>query len=278
MVTPEAPITLEFLDPQGEIVRSYTSKASADDENDEAEAVPWRRRRGGSRNASAEAGVNRFRWDMRYPDADEVPGAVMWGGSTRGPQAVPGTYQLRLTVGEQKLESGFEIAADPRLDATQDDYQAQFDLLIQIRDAISDAHTAVKQIRNVRKQVETVTAKAKEIQGMDSILQAGKSLNEKLTAIEVKLLQTKSKSRQDPLNFPIRLNNKIAALAGVVSSSNGRPTNQSYDVFNELNAQVHQELAKLTEIMETDVPEFNQLVRDHDVPAIVVDEPDQEED
>ena len=113
---------------------------------------------------------------------------------------------------------------------------------------------------------------------MDSILQAGKSLNQKLTAIEVKLLQTKSKSRQDPLNFPIRLNNKLAALAGVVSSRNGRPTNQSYDVFNDLNAQVLVELAKFAEIMDTDVPGFNQLVRDHDVPAIVVDEAEQAND
>ena len=276
---PETPITLEFVNLQGEVIRTYTSKESSDDTDESDAAVPrWRRRGGGSRNASADAGVNRFRWDMRYPDAKEVPGAVMWGGSTSGPQAVPGSYQVRLTAGDQSLSSRFEVAADPRLDATQDDYQAQFDLLILIRDAVSEAHNAVNRIRNVRKQIKTMTAKAEEIDGMDSILEAGKSLNKKLTAVEVKLLQTKSKSRQDPLNFPIRLNNKLAALAGVVSRSQGRPTNQSYDVFNDLNAQVQVELVTLAQIMETDVPEFNQLVRDHDVPAIVVDELEQADD
>ncbi|MEE8155204.1 MAG: hypothetical protein V3T53_09665 [Phycisphaerales bacterium] len=275
---PETPVTLEFLDLDDDVIRSFASKESSQsDEADETEA-PRRRRGGGSRNAPAEAGVNRFRWDMRYADAQEVPGAVMWGGSVRGPRAVPGAYQARLTVGEQTLDCRFEILPDPRLDATPDDYRAQFDLLIQIRDAVSDAHTAINQIRNVREQIKTATSKAKEIAGMDSIVEAGKTLNKKLTEIEVALIQTKSKSRQDPLNFPIRLNNKIAALTGVVSRSNGRPTTQSYDVFDDLNGQVQVQLAKLIEIMEIDVPAFNQLVRDHDVPAVWVEEPKSNDD
>ena len=269
---PEAPITLDFLDSDGEIIRSFTSKESSPSGEDDEAAAPWRRGGGGSRNASAEAGMNRFRWDMRYADAEKVPGAVMWGGSVRGPQAVPGAYEVRLTVGARALDCGFEIAGDPRVDATQDDYQAQFDLLIRIRDAVSEAHKAVNQIRNIRKQIKTMTAKAKEIDGMDSILEAGKTLNKNMTAVEVELIQTKSKSRQDPLNFPIRLNNKIAALAGVVSRSNGRPTTQSYDVFDDLYGQIEAQLATLKEIMESDVPAFNQLVRDQDIPAVWVEQ------
>lgn len=276
---PTEPISLEFLDPSGEVIRTFSSKKEKGSEEDSSGDNRRHGGGGGSKTASAKAGMNIFRWDMRYPDAQDVPGSVMWGGSIRGPQAVPGTYTARLTIGDKALTSPLTIASDPRHNATLEDYQVQFDLLITIRDAVDESHAAVNQIRDVRKQINSVTAKAKEIDGMDSIIEAGKSLNTKLTSVEEKLLQTKAKSRQDPLNYPIRLNNKLAALSGVVSRSIGRPTDQSYSVFIDLNDQLQVQLTKFKELLEVDVPEFNQLVRDHDIPAIWIDDvTDKEED
>ncbi len=102
---------------------------------------------------------------------------------------------------------------------------------------------------------------------------AGTALNKNLTAIEETLYQTKNQSNQDPLNYPIRLNNKLAALGGVVGSAEAAPTAQSYAVYDELVTQIDAQLQKLAQIMRTDVPAFNQLVRDQNIPAVVVKPP-----
>lgn len=283
----EADITLEFLETDGETIRTFKGKKVAankedaqkdetsdeddaekeDDDEDEADD-----------KTPAKSGMNKFSWNMRYPDAVETKGAVMWGGSIDGPQAPPGEYQVRLSVGDRTQTQSFTILADPRINATQADYDAQFALLSKLRDGLSEAHTAINRIRDVRKQINAVSARAKKIGGMDSIIETAKALNKKLTAIEEELIQTKSKSNQDPLNFPIKLNNKIAALARVISRSNGAPTEASFSVYEDLMSRMRPFLASLKKIMEIDLPAFNQLVRDRDVPAVWVEEETQEED
>jgi len=103
-----------------------------------------------------------------------------------------------------------------------------------------------------------------------SVNDAGTALNKNLTAIEETLYQTKNQSNQDPLNYPIRLNNKLAALAGVVGSAEAAPTAQSYAVYDELVTQIDAQLSKLAQVMKTDVAAFNKLVRDQNIPAVVV--------
>jgi hypothetical protein len=141
---------------------------------------------------------------------------------------------------------------------------------LKIRDKLNETHNAIIQIRDVKKQVDDLSKRVAGQPNAKTIADAGAGLNKKLTELEEALYQTKNQSSQDPLNFPIRLNNKLAALGGVVSRSETPPNEQSYAVYDELVAQINAQLQKLTQIMKSDVPAFNQLVRDQNIPAIVV--------
>jgi len=205
---------------------------------------------------------------MRHAEAVRFPGMILWAGETRGPKVVPGTYQVKLTVDGSTMTETFEVKADPRLTTTAVEYAKQLDLSLKIRDKLNETHNAIISIRDVKKQVDDLV---KRVGGQSKpIADAGTALTKKLTEVEEALYQTKNQSSQDPLNFPIRLNNKLAALGGVVSQSEMPPNEQSYAVYEELVAEINAQLSKLAQIMKTDVPAFNQLVRDQNIPAIVV--------
>jgi len=218
--------------------------------------------------ATADVGLNRFVWDMRYPDPTRFPGMILWAGQTNGPRIVPGNYQVKLSVDGQTFTEPFEVKADPRLTASAADYAKQLDLSLKIRDKLTETHNGIIQIREVKRQIDDLVKRV----GPQSkpIADAGNALTKKLTEVEEALYQTKNQSSQDPLNFPIRLNNKLAALLGVVSRSETPPNEQSIAVFEELSGEINAQLQKLAGIMKTDVPAFNQLVREQNIPAIVV--------
>jgi hypothetical protein len=194
----------------------------------------------------------------------------MWAGSTTGPKAVPGTYQVKLTVDGKSQTQSLEIKRDPRLEATPEDLAKQFEFLIKIRDKVTETHEAILQIREVRRQIDDVVARTKDQKGGKEIADAAKALNAKMKEVEEVLYQTKNQSGQDPLNYPIRLNNKLAALTGVVASADAAPTAQSYAVYEEIVAQINAQLQKLDAILKTDLPAFNKVVRDQEIPAVVL--------
>jgi len=268
---PEGDIRLEFLDAKGDTIKTFSSKEKKDEGGGGSFLAEFFGITGDPNKLVKEAGMNRFVWDMRYPDAVNTPGAVLWGGNLRGPVAVPGNYGVRLIVGNQTLTESFEIKADPRLKLPLAEYQKQFDFLINVRDKITASHEAVNFIRDVRKQVDDLSKRVSDA-GTDgkAVTAAAKDLNDKMKAIEEEILQVKAKSSQDPLNYPIKLNNKIAVLADVASSMDAAPTDASITVFSQLSAKLDAQLAKLKEIREKDVPAFNQLVREQAVPAIMV--------
>jgi hypothetical protein len=171
------------------------------------------------------------------------------------------------------LTQNFEVKADPRLTTTPADYAKQLELGLKIRDKLSETNNAILQIRDVRKQVEDLLKRMKDQANFKVINDAGTALNKNLTPIEEALYQTKNQSSQDPLNFPIRLNNKLAALGGVVSSAEAGPNAQSYVVYDEVAGQIDLQLQKLAQLMKVDVPLFNQLVREQNIPAVVVTPP-----
>jgi hypothetical protein len=207
-------------------------------------------------------------WDLRYPDAKRFKGMILWSAEMRGPVAVPGRYQVRLTAGGKTLTQPLELRPDPRLATTAADYQKQFDLQMKIRDKVSESHDAIGRIRGVREQVASALDRAKGNADEKAIADAGEAFKKKLTAVEEALYQTKNQSNQDPLNFPIRLNNKLASLQGVVGSANSAPTEQSYAVFEDLSKKIDAELQTLKGVLEKDLPAFNQLVRDKNVLAV----------
>jgi hypothetical protein len=264
-------VTLELLDSSGKVVRKLSNREREGAERpaggggEEEDFFGPR----GPRRIPAKAGLNRFAWDLRGEEASRFRGMILWGGGTQGPVVHPGTYQARLTAGGQTLTESFEVRPDPRLTTAQADYEKQYALLTQIRDKLTETHDAIVRIREVREQVKGVADRTK---GNKAIADAADALGKKLTAIEEELYQTKNQSNQDPLNYPIRLNNKLSSLAGVVAGADAAPTDQSHAVYQDLAGKIDAQLTRLRDVVATDVPAFNKLVRDQDVPAVVVRE------
>ena len=255
--TPEDEVTLTFLDSQGSEIRSYSSaKQDSDDESS------------GPR-ATAMAGMNRFDWNMRYAGAHKVPGDKTTEDSVRGPMAPPGTYQVRLSVGEQSQTVTFELVKDPRVAATKEDFDAQFDLLIKLRDKLSETHDNVNRIRSARSQVEEWANRAKGSPAQEAVSTGAESLKSKLGDIETVLVQTEYKGARDRLHMPIRLNAKLAGLIPVVAAGDYRPPQQAYDVFAEFSETLNGHFASLERVLEEDLDEFRNLLAELEVPSIV---------
>lgn len=289
-------VELEFLDASGKLIREFSSEldsagladsvradsaksARADSlrgaglSPDSIEKLQAAGEEGGSNGRRGretpsrvpnKAGLNRFVWDLRYPDASDFHNLIMWAGGTRGPLAVPGKYSVRMTVNGQTQTRSFTLLEDPRISATQHDLEEQFALLVKIRDTLSAANDAVKTIRNVTYQIDQREAKAP-----GSFAAAASKLVERLGVIEDSIYQTKNRSGQDPLNYPIRLNNKIAALASTVSSADTRPTDQSYAVFDTLTAQLDAQLSALHRALAAELPKLNAILKEAGVEEIV---------
>jgi hypothetical protein len=273
---PTADVQLEFFDSTGKSIRKFTGKIQrTGTTNQQGQAAPQPDEGGfggggAAPTVSMDVGLNRFIWDTRYSDAVRFPGMILWAGETRGPKIAPGTYQVKLTVDGKTFSQNFEVKPDPRLTTIQADYAKQVELSLRIRDKLTETNNAIIQIRDVRKQIEDLLKRVTGQPSFKVINDAGTALNKKLTTIEESLYQTKNQSSQDPLNFPIRLNNKLAALGGVVGGPESTPTAQSYAVYDDLAGQIDAELQKLSQIMKTDVTAFNQLVKDQNIPAVVV--------
>jgi hypothetical protein len=205
-----------------------------------------------------------FAWNMRYPDASAFDNLIMWNGGVTGPVAPPGRYTVKLTVGSETQSQPLIIHADPRSTASPAQLTAQFALLMKIRDRLSAANDAVKTIRNVAYQIQTDSADAPA-----GFTDAAAPFEARLHTIEAELYQVKNRSGQDPLNFPIRLNNEIAALAGTVASADGRPTAPTYAVFETLSAQLDAQLTALKTVIASDLPKLNAILKGAGRPEIV---------
>jgi photosystem II stability/assembly factor-like uncharacterized protein len=261
-------VKLEVLDANGQLVRALSSK---EDRSAQEDPDPEREEFAGPpapKTIPARAGLNTFTWDLRYPEATRFKGLILWSGQTSGPRAVPGRYQARLTVGGQSQTQAFELRKDPRVATADADLLRQHELLLKIRDKLTAAHDAIVRLRAVREQAAVAAERARGAESEKAVQEAKDALAKKLTAVEEALYQTKNRASQDPLNYPIRLNNKLAALAGTVASADAAPTAQSYAVYEELAAKVDAELSTLDTVLAEDVPAFNRLVREQDVPAI----------
>jgi CRISPR/Cas system CSM-associated protein Csm2 small subunit len=200
---------------------------------------------------------------MRYPDATTFPGLIMWAGSVTGPIASPGNYSVRLTVDGKSQTQTFAIKKDPRLDTTPEDYAKQLSLALQVRDKLSAANGAVIRIRQVRQQLDEFGKRDDK-----RVSDAAKALAAKLTTIEEDLYQTKNRASEDPLNFPIKLNNKLAYVMGTVGSSDNQPTSHAYMVYEDVATKVNADLKALDVLMGADLAAFNKLVHDQGIPAV----------
>ena len=254
------PVTIEILDARGASVRTFTGTAAAATapaaqpggrEGEEPPARP------AAASVPVKEGMNRFTWDLRYPGARDFPGLIMWAGSTRGPQAPPGRYVVKLTANGVSRSQDFTINRNSAVKDVRDaDLQAQFELAREINRKVNAANEAVLRIRSVRDQIAARLANTRDAH----IARTGKPLIEKLTAVEGELYQYRNRSSQDPLNFPIRLNNKLAALQGLVEYGDHKPTDQARAVFKELSDRLEIQLAQLNTLAKTDLASLNTML------------------
>jgi hypothetical protein len=262
--------TLEILDSQGKVIRTYPppkpavrvvvapEQAGAEREEEKPKELP------------VEAGLNRFVWDLRYEDATKVPNSPIWFGSTKGPVALPGKYQVLIAIEGKKFVAPLEIKMDPRITTSVADLEKQFQLLSKIHKRLDQVHLAVNQIRDVRRQAKELEERLKDDPRGKAISEAGKQLAQKMKPLEEELIQVKSSAPQDPLNFPPKLNNDLAALFSMVESGATAPTRQEYERFAELDKQAEAQLARWQAIRAGELAAFNQLVEKQNVPAVVV--------
>ncbi len=250
-------VTLEFLDPRGNVIQSFTG-SEAKEEEEEEEAPRRFFGRMPTPPPPTMEGSHVLRWDLRYPGWTDFEGRIFWAAGNFGPRAVPGTYTVRMLVnGEEVGSREFEIKLDPRIEGvTQADLQARFDLAMKIRDRVSDANEAVILIRRIKAQMEERLEKT----DAPAVAAAAERLRKGLSAVEEEIYQVRNRSNQDPLNFPIKLNNKLAALMGVVESAEARPTDQAYDVFEYLSGLLQEQLDRMNAVLETELPALNRAL------------------
>ena len=268
-------ITIEVLDAKGQAIRTFSGVPEPADKKPEPPPSDSDFRRPPEPKPAVTAGTHRLNWDMRYPGATEFPGLIMWAANARGPVAPPGPYSVRLTVAGTAQTQPFLIRREERVLAgiTDADLQSQFDLAIQVRNKASQANDAVLLIRGIKGQVDDRIKKldtGKKGSKPSSTLVAARSFNEKLSAVESEIYQVKNQSSQDPLNFPIKLNNKIAALQGVVESADAKPTDASREVFKMLSDKLDVQLGKMDSTIKTDLPKLVAMLQKQKLDTVTV--------
>ncbi|NOS92286.1 MAG: glycosyl hydrolase [Cyclobacteriaceae bacterium] len=248
--------SLEILESSGKLIKKFATKPDKKAKEEELKI---------------KQGMNKFVWNMRYPDAEGFDGIIMWAASLTGPKAIPGIYKAKLTVNGKSSETEFEILKDPRTSGSLADIKEQFDFSIAVRDKLSETNKAIKQIRTTREQINRVTEPMKGKEDMKDATDLAKSILDEIKKIEEALYQTKNRSGQDPLNYPVRLNNKLGALGSEVDGSDFKPTEQVKAVNKEVTEKIDVQLNQLNKVMTDKIPKFNEIIKQKQVSAITID-------
>ncbi len=251
--TVKTQVSLEILESNGTLIKKFSTKPDKKAKETALKINP---------------GLNRFVWDMRYADAEGFDGLILWAAKLTGPKAIPGTYQAKLTINGTATETSFEILKDPRTSGTDSDIKEQFNFLLSVRDKLSETNRSIKKIRSAREQIKRITDPLKDKEDLKAVTERAKAINDQMTTIEESLYQTKNKSGQDPLNFPIRLNNKLAALASEADGSDYKPTDQAKAVFQEVSIKIDEQLKELNKIFSEQIPGLNELIKQKNINAV----------
>ena len=231
-------VELSFHDEKGNEIRKFST---SDDDN----------------KLEVKDGGNIFVWDYKYPGAEKFDGMVMWSASLNGAKAVPGTYQVRLSVNNSEFENSFEILRARTSESTVDQMREQFNFVNQINKTLSKAHQSIKKIRKTKLKLNEFLTNFSDNKDAENIIKKANFLVDSLSSVENALYQTKNESRQDPLNFPIRLTNKLGHIADLVTMNDFPPTDQDKKLMTELTEKIDKEIEIFNKLMTNDVSEFN---------------------
>ena len=259
-------ITLEFLDAGGALVKRFSNHKPKDAYEQPAE---WTDREAAADTIPAAAGANRFAWDMRREDPTVIPGAVYSDDGPRGPLVRPGHYQVRLTVRGQSQTAPLEIVLDPRLrgEVTEQDLAGLEALALQTWTDIDALHRAVNQMRDTRAKLQTLRKWSAARAAAKPVIAAGDALLAKIGAIEEQLLQTRLEASEDSLRYPVKLNEQYDTFSWVIDSD-WAPTAPQREIYALLHGQLTTELGRWRELVRTDLPALNTLLRTQGVPQI----------
>jgi hypothetical protein len=257
--------TMEFLDANGEVIRTYEGR-----EGDSPQPQGGFGFGGGGEGAPAKsAGSHRFNWNLRYPGYTDFDGRIFWAAGNNGPTAIPGRYQVRLTADGETQTQDFEIKIDPRMEhVTIAQLRERFEFALRIRDRVSQANEAVVEVRRIKGDVDDRLGQTDN----RGVHEQGGKVNTNLSVVEAEIYQVRNESRQDPLNCPIKLNNKLAALMGVVERGETTPTQQSYQVFDHLSDLLQTELIRMNTIIDQDLRRLNELLQEEGLDPIEIKE------
>lgn len=269
---PQGEITLTFLDTAGQAIRTFSSeekKEKKEQVTPGSDGGKEKEKEKKEPRVPKAAGANRFVWDLRYPHPTGIEGDKESEEIMKGPVVPPGVYQVQLKLGDQVYTQAFEVLKDPRIAASQEDLQQQFELLQAIRAKVSEAHEAVNTVRSIRRQVDEWEQRTTGLDIHESLVTLGKTLKDKLSSIEGGLIQPKLKDQMDALADPLQLSAKLANLSGTVASADSSPTRQARLLFDDLSARLAALTRQLREVIDTDVAAFNARVSEASLPAIV---------
>jgi hypothetical protein len=257
-------VSIELLDPAGKLIRKYSSTDTVQSAGGRGGG---RGGFGGAARVTTRTGLNRFTWNLQYPDATTFQNMILWQGSTNGPFAAPGTYTVRVVVGDNApLTEKLVVRKDPQSRATNADLAEQLRFGLQVRDSVTAANDAIRTIRNVKRQLED---RASKMSGTPSFGAMAKAFEDQLANVEDSIYQTRNQSGEDPLNFPIRINNQLAALLGFVTAGERRPPPQAYDVFKVLAPKFQTEHSRYKRVMDTNLAKINAALKAAGQPEIV---------
>ncbi len=264
-------ITVDILDAGGRTVRSFTQ--TAEEEAAREKKKPAAPGDGGGFGGppqlppSTKAGMNRFTWNLRHTGSTMFEGVIFWSGNpANGPMAVPGAYQVKVTAGAQTQTVPLQVQKHPLFEnVSVADLQQQLDFAIEIRDRTSDANEAVVQIRDVKAQIKERVEQSKN----PRLKEIGDLVTQKLSAIEEEVYQVRNRSGQDPLNFPIKVNNRLAALRRSVETGDAAPTDASREIYKMLSADLQKQLDALAAVTKGDLANFNKAAAQRKLAPVV---------
>ncbi|NND16891.1 MAG: glycosyl hydrolase [Eudoraea sp.] len=248
-------IALTYTTMQGDTLASYSTYTKEKDDK-----------------LKAKKGGNTHVWNTRGEAAERLKGMILWAANLSGPKAVPGSYKVHLNVNGNSTSQEFKILPDPRAEVSIADMQKQHDFISDINKSVNRAHQSIKKIRNVAAQLDAFMKQYKGNDDIKDLLEKAKKMKEDFGAIEKALYQTKNQSNQDPLNFPIRLTNKLGHLNSLVGFDDFPPTDQDVAVKNELTSQINEQLETFDALVDKEISEFNAAFNSKNLNYLFIEE------